>query len=301
MKAFLGIDCGGSTIRTCLVDEEGTIIHRGQAGPGNLASTPQLEIERNLRAALEGCPNPECVAACFAGLLTDADRQRAITLVESVIQAPSINAYADYRASLAALPDTDVIVIAGTGTLIASQTQSGVHKSAGGGPILGDLGSAFDIGRKALSTVVLSPNPGEASPAFWQAVTEVFGSSEAQQVIASVYRSVSPAARIAKLAPIVVFDSQSKYPYAVAAVEAAIAELVDQTVAHIGAYFQPSIPLVLRLSGGLWEIEDGLLIEAFKSQLASRNNLPPLQVEKLAVEPVFGAVNLAKLLQLNHS
>lgn len=304
MPTYLGIDCGGSTTRTCIVDQDGTVLHRGQSGPGNLASTPQVEIERHIRESLDAAPPTEFVAGCFAGLLTEADRIRAVALVESVTQGSTIAAFPDYRASLAASPDTDIIVISGTGALVASNTSDGVRKSGGGGPLLGDHGSAFDLGRRALAKTVLSPTRAEASPMFWETIVELFGSDEPNQILASVYRSVSPAARVAKLAHVVVMDATRGLDYARQSVDQALAHLAVTTWHHISVFHPKDstdqTSLNLRLAGGTWEIDEGILIEEFRSQLKAlkpRNVELDVNVEKLTVEPVIGATHLARELE----
>ncbi|MBX3115472.1 MAG: hypothetical protein KF836_12975 [Fimbriimonadaceae bacterium] len=298
MPTFLGIDCGGSSTRTCLIDSDGAVLHRGQSGPANLASTPQLEIERHIREALAECPSATYATGCFAGLLTDADRYRALNLLETVLgDSCSVAAYPDYHASLAAESETDVIVIAGTGALIASRDEQGtVTKSAGGGPLLGDFGSAFDVGRKALGETVLAPKPSEASPMFWESVVELFGTKEPNQVLASVYRSVSPAARVAKLAPVVVFDALRGLPYAKRSVDSALDSLAANTTAHISAHCSNAEELKIRLAGGLWDIDE-MLSHMFRERmlrLQSESSICVLNIEPLKIEPVIGAVHLAK-------
>lgn len=303
MPTFLGIDCGGSTTRTYLIDSDGNVLHRGQSGPGNLASTPQVEIDHHIREALSGAPSPNYTCGCFAGLLTDADRQRAIQLIANILPDSQISALPDFHASLAAEPNTDLIIIAGTGALIASKSPQGVTKSAGGGPLIGDHGSAFDIGRRALSKLILDPMPPNASPLFWDSVIDLFGTDEPNQILAAIYRSVSPAARVAKLASVIVMDSQRNLNYARQSVDEALTALAHATWQHIQAFTtlpsqeQIAKPIQAKLAGGLWEIDNGILIEEFKNHLQShehRNQQYILTVEKLATEPVIGAANLAK-------
>lgn len=299
MPTFLGIDCGGSSTRSCLVDADGAILHRGQSGPANLASTPQFDIERNLRESLSEGLTADYVAGCFAGLLTDADRHRALLLLEAVLGDVPMVVYPDYHASLAADPTTDVMVIAGTGALIASRDDHGVvTKSAGGGPLLGDYGSAFDVGRRAIGETVLAADSSPASPMFWESMVELFGTKEPNQILASVYRCVSPAARVAKLAPVVVFDALRGVEYAKRSVDEAMDALAGNTTAHIAKSCRGSESLNVRLSGGLWEIE-GMLIHMFRERmlrLQPENASCALIIELLTVEPVIGAINLAKQL-----
>src|SRR5947209_1700823 len=78
MPTFLGLDCGGSSSRVLLVDESDAVIFRGQSGPANLATTGDDQVKKNLELSLRGCPAADYVCGCFAGLLTESDRRRAV-------------------------------------------------------------------------------------------------------------------------------------------------------------------------------------------------------------------------------
>lgn len=296
MKHFLGIDCGGSSTRACVIDANGEIVFKGESGPANLASTPQLELEQHLADALHGSPEVSAGVACFAGLLTDADRHRALAILEKVLPGPKLAAFPDYYAALAD-STTDVALIAGTGSLAASRNERGeVIKSGGGGPLLGDSGSAFDLGRRALGRTLLLADPQPASPLFWEAVVELFGSREPNQILAAIYRSVSPAARVAKLAPTIVFDALRGLPYASHSLGEVLQALAQLLHGHIEAHLKDRDPVNVRLAGGLWDIED-VLTERFQQvclDLSPGGVGPEIIIERLTREPVLGAAQMAR-------
>ncbi len=301
MKHFLGIDCGGSTTRACVIDANGGIVFQAQSGPANLASTPQHEIIRHLTESLSNAPTPETAAGCFAGLLTDADRHRALVILEQVLPSSKVVAYPDYYATLAADPHADCVLVAGTGSLVASRTEDGrIVKSGGGGPLLADHGSAFDLGRRVLNRTLLAPRPLEASPLFWEAVIEQFGTREPSQVLAAVYRCVSPAARVAKLAPTIVFDALRGIPYAEQSLCETISALATLLHDHIAQYAADRDPLNIRLAGGLWETEDAVVKRFHQAflDLSGGGVGPDIIIERLSREPVLGAAQLAR--ELSH-
>ena len=199
MAVYVGLDCGGSSTRVVAVDELGSVLYQGQGGSANLASTPEKLLANNLRKATVDCPQPTGVCGCFAGLLTKDDRERGELHLRHLFPYAAVRAEPDYAAALFANePFPDLCVICGTGSLICSRAEGNVVKSGGGGYILGDIGSAYQFGRDALRHFLYSPQ--EPSSRLVKAVEEFFTSTEANQVIAKVYRTPSPAALIAKFA-----------------------------------------------------------------------------------------------------
>src|SRR2546421_6381610 len=188
---FLGLDCGGSSTRALVQDSEGNTVFRGEAGPANLSTTPNDELQANLSKALLNAPQPNFACACFAGLATEDDRQRATNILAQLFPKATLRIERDYPAAFAASPEgTDVCVIAGTGSLVCSRAQNPnaesspnaerrmpnaeFEKSGGNGYVLGDDGSAFQYGRALLRHHIDLDKLNEIA----DALTEIFGASE---------------------------------------------------------------------------------------------------------------------------
>jgi N-acetylglucosamine kinase-like BadF-type ATPase len=183
-------------------------------------------------------------------------------------------------------------VIAGTGSVVASRGPQGTFKSGGGGPLLGDYGSAFYVGKLAVYHTLVSAAPYEASPAFAEACRELFGSDEPAEVMASIYREPSPAWKVAKLAPTVAKDYERGEQYAKLAVETSSAGLAKEIGSHAKRHGQREQPLRICLAGGLWSISP-LFKQLLQQQLEDE-----LEVEFELVKPVRtpleGSVRLAR-------
>ncbi len=94
---------------------------------------------------------------------------------------------------------TTSVWISGTGSLICSRGEGGWIRSGGGGHLLGDSGSAFDVGQRALKLWI---SQGSTAPAsLTNAVEHVFESTASNEVIANLYAAASPPAKLARLAP----------------------------------------------------------------------------------------------------
>ena len=147
---FLGIDGGGSSCKALAVDSAGAVVFEGRGGPTNWRSTPREDFCANLWNALEGCPEPDAIGACFAGVLGPAD-QEAIWEILGRKYDTVITVAADYEAAFRSCPPgTSACIIAGTGSVVVSA--HGV--AGGGGALLGDVGSAFDLVRLGLQRLV---------------------------------------------------------------------------------------------------------------------------------------------------
>lgn len=296
MPVYLGLDCGGSSCRSLAVDEQNVPVHSGQAGPANLASTPPKRLEANVRKALEGSPPADYIAGCFAGLLTADDRSRAIELLRQVSPRAIIRAEPDYVAALMACePDTDICIVGGTGSLICSRFQGRVVKSGGGGYLLGDVGSACQYGRAALQHFLLR-GALHVSQTLRAAIEKQYDSLDENEVLAKLYRGGAPAARLAKLAPILAKDAAQQEPYAVQAVREQTAALASVVAAHVERFHSESRSLNVCLAGGLWEASS-----IFQPQLevALGALLPSvaLKFSRISRPPVQGAVRLAQELE----
>jgi len=296
MPLYLGLDCGGSSCRCLALDGAGTPVHMGQGGPANLASTPPKRLEANVRKALNGCPPPDFVAGCFAGLLTQTDRDRAIELLQEIAPNAKIRAEPDYAAALMACePGTDICLVGGTGSLVCSNFEGRVVKSGGGGYLLGDVGSASQYGR-ALLQHFLVVGADCLSENTKKVIDKQFESLIENEVLATLYRGGAPAARLAKLAPALARDAQSGEPYAVQALKEQTAAMASIVRIHFERFHRQKRTLNICLAGGLWEASP-----VFQSQLEAALCAAFSEVEltfsRIARPPVHGAVRLAQELE----
>src|SRR5438105_3244428 len=126
---WLGLDGGGSSLRALAVDERGETVFSGQSGPANLLSTPSESLALHFEKALQGVPMPEAICGCFAGLLTNTDREQAIELLAHYFPKALLRVEPDYAAALAAEQDADLCVVAGTGSIVCSNYRGKLVKS----------------------------------------------------------------------------------------------------------------------------------------------------------------------------
>lgn len=276
-------------------DETGAILYQCQAGSANLSSTPERVLISNLRKITEQCPQPDFVCGGFAGLITSTDETRAVEHLHRAFPKAQIQAVPDFAAAFyASDPLPDLCIISGTGSLICSLVDGKLKKSGGGGYIIGDVGSAFQIGRDAIRHYLYSDE--EPTQAFLFALEEIFGTVEHSQIIARIYKTSSPAALIAKLAKPIGHEATAGLAYATNILNRCFSDLAAVVKQHLQTFqaerLKQEAPVQIVLAGGAWK--PGLVFrEAFAAQLQSQLPDCQFQLHLIQQPPVKGALKLA--------
>ncbi|HWD41944.1 MAG TPA: BadF/BadG/BcrA/BcrD ATPase family protein [Fimbriimonas sp.] len=292
MSVFVGLDCGGSSSRVMAVDAMGKILYQGHSGAANLVSTPESRVRRNLTHASRGCPPPQFVCGCFAGLINDEVRTRGIEHLREVFPGAALRAEPDYTAAFyASPPGTDICVISGTGSLVCSRKDGEIVKSGGRGFILGDEGSSYQYGRDAIRHFIRDPE--QCSEFLREALLEHFGSLDSSTVTAAVYRAPTPATLLSRFSRALGQDAVAGEPYALKSLEINTAELAETVFEHAHHYLDPQRTLTISLAGGLWKASP-IFRERFAAALRARLDVEELVVTRIARPPLYGAVELAK-------
>ncbi len=160
----IGFDGGGTKTECVLLDGEGSLVAQSTSGPSNAlrvgfekafaaltaASDQALSIARVDAARVRGV----CAGLAGAGRARVVKRVMA-HLVEAFPRA-DVHVTTDVEVALEAAVGAGpgVILIAGTGSIALGRNAQGRTARAGGlGPKIGDEGSAYDIGRKAVQAV----------------------------------------------------------------------------------------------------------------------------------------------------
>jgi N-acetylglucosamine kinase-like BadF-type ATPase len=299
MAIFVGLDCGGSSSRVLAIDEQDMPIFRGQSGPANLLSTPESVLLQNLTAATSGCPEADSVCGCFAGLVGQDVTVRAIEHLRTLFPAAkTIRVEPDYAAALAACGnDADACVIAGTGSVICSRSAEGLVKSGGRGPILGDPGSAAEIGRETLSAYL--DDPHAFSPAFREKLIEVFGSEVQGDIVSRIYSAPSPAASLAKLESAASCEALAGNLKVQDLIQQEMRALAGLLTNHLQSFRLSTAIAKVGLAGGLWKSGPHYR-EAFEANWIDLNPKMTIELFILRKAPVEGAAQLAKEAHIGH-
>lgn len=161
MRYVLGFDGGGTKTECVLMDETGAILARSRSGASNAvnlgANAAAAALAEAGKEALRSAAKSPCdvayILAGISGAGEPAARAEIQANLKPVFPKATIVVASDLILSLAATGEIpSLVVIAGTGSAVLGRTSPLELARAGGfGPIIGDAGSANDIGRKTVA------------------------------------------------------------------------------------------------------------------------------------------------------
>jgi N-acetylglucosamine kinase-like BadF-type ATPase len=312
----IGIDAGGTHTRVALapVGCGSAILSTGTAGPGNAMSVPPAQLTSHLARAIAlatPAQQRERVRSVVAGLAgcsaTPGNPGRAVAesalraaLQQLGIRPDLVDVHSDTEVAFAGAPGAPsdgLILIAGTGAVAGRVTGGRQRATADGdGWLLGDGGSGFWIGRRAVRRV-LGALDGRGRATLLTAAVTAHYLGEAvperpsdppagQEVRDRLIRAVHarPAIDLAGLCPLVASTAAQG--------DAVARRLLSGAAKRLAATLStldPRAGEVLVTTGGLLG-PDGVLIDYLAPRLAPVG-LRPLPV----ADGLAGAVTLARL------
>ena len=167
MGYSLGFDGGGTKTDCVLLNANGNIVGEGRGGPANPLRSGYDGAFSSLREAAAGAIaaakiRPAEIAGVCAGLAGAGRRsvaRRMMVFLSEEFPAALTQVATDYEVALESAVGRapGVVLIAGTGSVAYGRNAAGETARAGGyGPLLGDEGSALEIGRRAVAAVARS-------------------------------------------------------------------------------------------------------------------------------------------------
>lgn len=304
MKYLIGIDGGGTKTDCAIADLSGKIIQQSSGKPSNFLIIGVEETVRNIFAlieenifALEGdFSDVKQIVIGVAGAGRDEDAKLLEKgfkdfADEEGIHFKGVKVISDAHIALeGAFPDSaGCILIAGTGSILFGKDEKGViHRVGGFGRLIGDEGSGYSIGRKALNAVSKSSDGRGEETLISELLNSKMNSGSANAIINKVYNEKLDVASVAK---IVIEAAEEGDPIA----EDILDEEADELVLHIRSLiekFRTNI-LSVAFSGSLIDNEN------FYSDLLKRkikSTLPNVKITQAVLSPIGGAILFAKKL-----
>jgi N-acetylglucosamine kinase len=174
MRWVLGFDGGGTKTDCVLMDESGAVAARSRSGASNPTSfgaeVSLASLSGAASDALRTAGRSEKDVAYLVAGISGAGEPSMRSALQLGLQPGFPNATilitSDLVLSLGATGEIpSVVVIAGTGSAVLGRTAPFELARAGGfGPVIGDPGSAYDIGRKAVAMCFQKHLNNEAFP-----------------------------------------------------------------------------------------------------------------------------------------
>jgi N-acetylglucosamine kinase-like BadF-type ATPase len=294
----LGIDAGGTKTVAFLADADVRIIADGRAGGANLQTEGELQVEKVLHDVIEqvtGGRNLTPAAVCLgmAGVDREADGRTIRDIMRRLGYRSNTLIVNDALIALVAGAGASpgLVVISGTGSIAFGVSNRGLAARAGGwGPTLGDEGSGYWIGRRALEAVTRDADGRGPRTELTQLVLDHFQLPRPQSLVSEIYHQPQGRRAIAALAPLV--DGARADGDLVAAeimIEAAD-ELASAAASVISRLEMRGEQFPILLAGGMLKRSEWLAAEVERrmAEVAPRSEVRPL-----TFEPALGAVRLA--------
>lgn len=276
---FLGIDSGATSTKVAIVKESGFVVGVGEAGNANLHNVSFATVFENIERAISSAvsdakgKHPEIDIAGFevaclgiAGLDTAVDRQNFRAYINSLpgekqtFGSKKLIITGDGLTGLMSGSDkaAGICLIAATGANCYGISYSGKEVTAGNwGYLLGDQGSAFNIGRAILNQVMKEYDGRLPKSKITTKVLEFLKLNEASELVNWVYRGEIPVREIASLAQLCNDPECQDMVEIGEIVNNSIRELTSAyqaVVKRLGFYSTDNLPVVF--IGGLFKMSN---------------------------------------------
>ena len=298
---LLGIDGGQTATKSLLARLDGTVLATGTGGPFDHFHSSAGAAKN--RAALQGAihstltaahARPEDVLAIglgLTGVFSGADSTPVVMeIVRDHLPTAAITVRPDFTTNLAGASGgkPGVVVIAGGGAIAYGVTADGREGlSSGFGYLIGDEGSAFDIGRRAITSAARASDGRDPPTALEDTIRAAFNIDAIRDITRIVYGEGFSRERISQLAPVVVAAADAGDRAALRIVSHAGEELACAALAVIRQIHDPPEAPTVFVTGGLFQAGERLLAP-FRSTLT--RGWPQAVVGFAAHPPVVGAL-----------
>ncbi len=303
---LLGVD-GGGTHTTCVVAApDGRELGRGQGGPGNYLTAGRegalANIAVAIRAALveAGATLKQVDVACF-GLAGVARAEEQADLADLGRLVPGARWHLTHDAAIALAGATagepGCVIIAGTGAVAYGENTGRTARAGGWGWLVDDLGSGFDLGRRAVAAVLQAFDGRGPATELTDRVLDHFHLEHPEDLIAKLYRPAIGRPELAALAREVVEAARDGDRVAGELLGTAGLYLADMAAAVLRRLDLVTVPVPVATAGGLFRGGSESLLQPLRAALGRQ--APLARVGPPQADAATGAVLLARRLLVN--
>jgi N-acetylglucosamine kinase-like BadF-type ATPase len=263
---LLGVDGGQTATRALVARIDGTILGRGRGGPvrhlfSGVGEDTRAALQEAISLAFaEAGIEPIEVAAAVCGLSgvrqDSPEAEKVAAIVGELVRPRRIEILPDFVTALAGASGggAGVVVVAGGGSVAYGRAEDGREAQAGGwGYLLGDEGSAYDIGRRAVAAAIRASDGRGPATTLVETVKRIFDRTDLQEIKAIVYRPDFSRDRLAALAPLVAQAADAGDEMARRIMTAAGEELAKLALAVVHRLFDVGEAVSVYTAGGVFE------------------------------------------------
>ena len=294
----LGIDAGGTKTVCLLADERGTFVSEGRGPGANLHVDGELAVEKVLHEVMEMAIGEQAIAPAaicigIAGVDRAEDARTVRAIMRRIGYKSRVQVVNDALIALVAGAGDSpgIVIVAGTGSIVYGRNADFEAARAGGwGPILGDEGSGYWIGREALAAAVRAVDGRGPATQLTEEVLAYFGIDDPSRLPRVVHDSELPRVNVATLGSIVQRASEGGDAVATRVLDRAADELAI-AAGSVAAKLEmrgDAFPFIL--AGGVFRAVPWLVAELPRRLVEIA---PRAEARILDREPAAGAVHLA--------
>ncbi len=301
MEYVIGIDGGGTKSTLVVLDKDGTEIGQAVGGPTNLSAQPAEVIHQTLSylilGAIEkhGLQIDRCTCLCIgtAGAARPHQEQMIRRIIEDIGIKGRIIVKTDAHIALVAGTGKEegIMLIAGTGSIAYGSTLDGRNHRAGGwGHIIGDEGSGYHIGTKALNAALRCFDGRGQDTMLLTMLLEELNLDSADQLVGWVYSGDFSKSKIASLAKVVDTAHKKGDHVATSILREAANELfllVDAVTRRLD-FTDKATSLV---TGGSVLLKNHFVFKEFSQQISM--HFPQVEITKLKRDAAYGAAQIS--------
>jgi N-acetylglucosamine kinase-like BadF-type ATPase len=281
-----------------VVSESGDIVGVGHAGPANHITEPggperrRRALSESIAGAFEaaGLTDRNVLAAC-CGMTGKLDLVEDI--LRDVLKVDQVRAVRDVGTALAGgtAGQPGVVVISGTGSVALGIAADGRSVEVGGwGFLMGDEGSGYAIGIRALNAATAAFDRRAPATALVSAIPEHFGCSDLWSLHPKIYSGELGRPQIAEIARIVGDAANAGDAVAQTILAAAAEDLAAHALAVLNGLEALDTDISVATAGGVWKAGAPLL-GPFRAALSAK--APRARIHAPLFPPVVGAALLA--------
>jgi len=302
MKYLIGIDAGGTKTECAVADLTGNILLTETGKSVNYLIAGADKTSANLFGLIFQClkklninfseVKQIVIGIAGAGRLKDAEQLERSFIKYSKSEKVKINQVKVVSDALIALEGAfpgkpGCILIAGTGSILFGKDDKGKIQRVGGfGRLIGDEGSGYSIGRKALQAVSGDLDGRTEKTLLTKKLFDQMKITDSEELITKIYKENFD---IASIAPLVISSAEKKDNQA----QRILNEEAEELVLHVKSMMKKMNlkKLNVAFTGGLISNKNfysTLLTKKIKS------SLPNVTISKPQLSPVEGAILMAK-------
>jgi N-acetylglucosamine kinase-like BadF-type ATPase len=302
---LLAVDGGQTSTKSLVAALDGTIVGHGLGGPADHFHGPgglsknRSAIHDAVRSALdEARVDPAHVQSIALGLTGASPGGPEVPIVEGMVremlQPEHIVVVPDYVTNLAGASAgaAGVVVVAGGGAIAYGVLSDGSRQTRAGGMgyLLGDEGSAFDIGRRAVVAAARASD-GRGDPTSLEAIVrDAFHVDKVRDLTKVVYAAGFARERLSALTPLVVREAEAGDAVALSILTYAARELAVMALAVVRDIATAGETIAIYPTGGVFKA-GAILERPFAAEVL--RGWPAADIRTPSYPPVIGALLLA--------